>query len=303
MLRRPLTGTCVLALCCGILCGTTIAQSSAEQVSENQLPENPQPANPQSAQAPQPTPAPPSAPTLQPRPPQTPQEKEAARIAALGTVNGVTYDQPSHKDQAIDYVRDSYGWPAFARTTARTLYSEARGKPTGWGQDFPGFMQRFGSNVAVTAINGNVRFAMETIFGEDMKYIPCHGCSAKRKIMNTLLAEVSARHYEDGRRFFTLTPVISDFSGPIIANTFWYPNHNPIDGVIGTRTVFATRIGQRLFTEFVWERRHHDRKIQDNERLIKPGKPQPAAPPAPLPVPPPAQPDPPPAQPAPSAKP
>jgi len=190
-------------------------------------------------------------------------------------VNGVTYDQPSHKDQFFDYLRDSYGWPAFARTTARTLYSEARGKPEGWGQDFPGFMQRFGSNVAVTAINGNVRFAMETIFQEDMRYIPCHGCSAKRKIINTVLAEFTARHDVDGHRFFTLTPVISDFSGPIIANAFWYPNHDPFAGVVGTRTVFATRIGQRLFTEFVWERRHKDKRIEDSESLRKPGKPQP----------------------------
>jgi hypothetical protein len=272
MQRKRLNLVGLLALFGGMLCGAAGAQSSEAQISESALPDSPQPASPQAAPAAQPTP---NSTSLQPRVPQTPEEVETARIAALGSVNGRPYDQPSHKDQFYDYLRDSYGWPAFARTTARTLYSEARGKPSGWGQDFPGFMQRFGSNVAVTAINGNVRFAMETVFQEDMKYIPCHGCSVKRKIMNTLLAEVTARHDVDGHRFFTLTPVISDFSGPIIANAFWYPNHNPIDGVIGTRTVFATRVGQRLFTEFVWERRHKDRKIEDNESLRQPGKPQP----------------------------
>jgi len=265
----------LFALFAALPCCPGFAQSSAPPGSESPLPESPQPAAPQAAPTPQPAPGSPASTTLQQRPPQTPEEKEAARIAALGTVNGVTYDQPSHKDQFFDYLRDSYGWPAFARTTARTLYSEARGKPEGWGQDFPGFMQRFGSNVAVTAINGNVRFAMETIFQEDMRYIPCHGCSAKRKIINTVLAEFTARHDVDGHRFFTLTPVISDFSGPIIANAFWYPNHDPFAGVVGTRTVFATRIGQRLFTEFVWERRHKDKRIEDSESLRKPGKPQP----------------------------
>jgi hypothetical protein len=270
---RLVSRTWLLAACCGVLLGRAHGQTP------DSLPAEPTPQN-QPASAPQVTGTSQTAPQLQPRSPQTPAEKEAARIAALPAVNGRLYDQPSHKDQFFDYLRDSYGWPAFARTTARTLYSEARGKPEGWGQDFPGFMQRFGSNVAVTAINGNVRFGMETLFSEDMRYIPCHGCSKKRKIMNTLLAEVTARHDVDGHRFFTLTPVLSDFSGPIIANAFWYPNHNPIDGVIGTRTVFATRIGQRLFTEFVWERRHHDRKIEDTESLRKPGpqQPPPAAP-------------------------
>jgi hypothetical protein len=204
-------------------------------------------------------------PALLQKRPVTPEEKEAARIAALGHINGRPYQRPTHKDQFRDYLRDSYGLPAFARSTVRTLYSEATDKPSGWGQDFPGFAQRFGSNVAITAIDGNVRFGMETIFREDMKYIPCHGCSVKRKIVNTVLAEFTARHDVDGRRFFTLTPVVSDFSGPIIANAFWYPDHDPFGGVVATRTVFATRIGGHLFTEFILERRHKDPKLEDHE--------------------------------------
>jgi len=122
-----------------------------------------------------------------------------------------------------------------------------------------------GSNAAITAINGNVRFGMETLFKEDMKYIPCHGCSVKRKIGNALLAEITARHDVNGHRFFTLTPVVSDFSGPIIANATWYPNHDPIGGVVASRTVFATRVGAHLFTEFVLERRHHDPRLEDHQ--------------------------------------
>jgi hypothetical protein len=286
MNRRALTQTCVLAVYCTAWSGLALGGYGFAQAPSPQAQDQAQPPTATLPQAPsaQPQPAAPTQPTLQPRPPQTPEEKEAARIAALGSVNGRPYDQPSHKDQFYDYLRDSYGWPALARTTARALYSEARGKPEAWGQDFyPGFMQRMGSNAAITAINGNVRFGMETLFNEDMKYIPCHGCSKKRKIMNALLSEVTARHDVDGHRFFTLTPVLSDFSGPIIANAFWYPNHDPIDGVIGARTVAATRVGQHLFTEFVWERRHKDKKIEDTDSLRKPGpqpNTQPNAPPA-----------------------
>ena len=94
--------------------------------------------------------------------------------------------------------------------------------------------------------------------------IPCHGCRAKKKIENALLAEVTARHDSDGHRFFTLTPTIADFSGPIIAHTFWFPQPSgPIDGVIAARLVFATRIGGHLFREFVLERRHNYPKLED----------------------------------------
>jgi hypothetical protein len=263
-LQHRLRIAALVALCWSLACAAAIAQTTnaAQPPAASSTQTSPNAENPTSS-----LPDSPGA-TLRTRTPE-----ENAGITAFNQVNGRPYQQPTHRAQFHDYLRDSYGLPAFARTTARTLYSQARGHPSGWGQDLPGFGQRFGSNAAVTAINGNVRFAMETVFREDMRYIPCHGCSIKRKIVNTLLAEITARHDSDGRRFFTLTPTISDFSGPIIANAFWYPNHDPFGGVVGTRTVFATRVGQHLFTEFVWERRHHDPKIEDNQSLRVPAKP------------------------------
>lgn len=207
-----------------------------------------------------------------------PPPAQLSTAVTITSINGRPYRRPTARDQFRDYLRDSYGVPAFARTTIRAVYEEARGKPEGWGQDFPGFAQRFASNVAITAIDGNVRYGMETVFHEDMRYIPCHGCSAKRKIVNSLLAEITARHDSDGRRFFTLTPAIADFSGPIVANATWYPSHDPFGGVVATRTIAATRVGQHLFQEFVWERRHKDRIIEDTEPLRRSGSPPPLAP-------------------------
>jgi len=176
-------------------------------------------------------------------------------------INGRPYVRPTQHQLLMDYLRDSYGGPAMARSIVRTLYNQAEDQPAGWGQDGAGFAQRFGSNVGITAIDGNVRYGMEEIFHEDLRYIPCHGCNFKHKIANALLAEITARHDRDGHRFFTLTPTIADFSGPILARQFWYPpgsNNALVAGVIATRTVFATRIGGHLFQEFVLEKRHHD---------------------------------------------
>lgn len=196
-------------------------------------------------------------PGLLQRPPRDPNQIVAPRPVMI---NGRPYVRPTQHELLVDYLNDSYGLPALARTTVRSLYNEGLDQPSGWGTDAAGFGQRFGSNAAITAINGNVRYGMEEVFHEDLRYIPCHGCSFRHKIENVLLAEVTARHDRDGHRFFTLTPTIADFSGPIVAHTLWYPNgFNPFGGVVATRTVFATRVGAHLFREFVLERRHNDK--------------------------------------------
>lgn len=178
-------------------------------------------------------------------------------------INGRPYLRPTPREQFHDYLRDTYGWPALARTTARAALDEARGKPEQWREDWEGFNQRFGSAGATTVIDGNIRYGLEMLLREDMRYLPCHLCSARHKLENALLAEVTARHHADGRRFFTPTPTITDMAGPIVANSFWIPGHSAIDGFTSSRLTFATRIGGHLFTEFVLEHRHHDPEMAD----------------------------------------
>ncbi len=61
----------------------------------------------------------------------------------------------------------------------------------------------------------------------------------------------------------SLTPTIADFSGPIIAHSLWFPGGaDPGAGAVSARLVFATRIGQHLFQEFVLERRHKDQPYE-----------------------------------------
>jgi len=211
--------------------------------------------------------------------PEAPTAAPAPKAKSIAIINGRPYVRPTPKDQFVDYVRDTYWWPGMARSGARALYGQIRAKPTGWGQDWPGFGQRYGSAELVTVINGNVRYGMEMLFKEDMRYIPCHGCGIGRKIGNAFLAEVTARHDSDGHRFFTVTPIVADFAGPIISNSYWYPpGHGPLDGLVATRLVVATRVGGHLFREFVMERRHKDPPIDDFSPAQRPSQPPPLKP-------------------------
>ena len=201
----------------------------------------------------------PSAVGAEPQPIQTPKEREAERIKHLAVVNYRPYDQPSHKDQFFDYLNDSYGLPAMGRSVARAGISQYTAKPnSAWGTDFSGYMDRFASAYGANGISGNVRYGMETVFGEDLRYIPCHGCNWRHKVENALLAEVTARHDTNGHRFFTFTPEIATVSGPILANVLWTPGGSASAGLRSSRYYLAVSVGAHLFTEFVVERRHHD---------------------------------------------
>lgn len=209
----------------------------------------------------------PAPPRLPPDPAQAAmldEATDAVRLNKLARINGVPYDQPSGADTLHDYVRDTYGIPAVIRTVIRAIYAEGLDKPAQWSEGFGGFSKRIGSAAGITIINGNVRYGMELAFHEDLRYLPCYGCSKKARLENALLAEITARHAENGHRFFTLTPTVADFSGPVLAHSLWYPGGpDPLQGLVSARLVFATRIGGHLFEEFVWSRVHPGLKPQN----------------------------------------
>jgi hypothetical protein len=224
-----------------------VVAPAAETGAGTQTPDAPQPAG---------------AKTLQARPALAPAQQRAAQNQApVYLINGAPYVRPTTHDLFVDYANDTYLLNGFVRSTVRALYTQARDEPDEWGTDIAGYGQRYASSEGITVINGNVRLGMELLFHEDLRYYPCRGCSIKRKIGNALLAEFTARHDSDGHRFFTLTPVISDFSGPIIAHSVWYPNYDPFGGVVATRTVFATRVGLHLFQEFRPHRHHRHLEV------------------------------------------
>jgi hypothetical protein len=174
--------------------------------------------------------------------------------AQSAEVNGHPYFQPTEQQQIRAYIHETYGVRGVVKTTVRATIGQIRDKPVGWGQDFPGFAQRFGSEAGITAIDGTTRLGLETVFHEDTRYIRCHGCSAGAKIENAFLAEVSARHGADGHRLVSLTPVVSSLSGSLIAQAAWYPPGNTRgDAFVHGGTIIAVGFAFHLLDEFVFD--------------------------------------------------
>ena len=139
------------------------------------------------------------------------------------TVNGRYYRRPTRHEDLLAYRRELIGPRPFISAAIRSAIEQSRPRPIGWGQDFPGYLQRYGSAYSEFAIDSSVRYGLASISHEDVRYLICHECSTGAKVKNAVLAEFTARHGEDGRRTFSPTPIVAGMSGPLIAYSAWYP--------------------------------------------------------------------------------
>jgi hypothetical protein len=138
-------------------------------------------------------------------------------------VNGRIYHKPTRREDMRAYEHEMFGTRAFLGAGIRAGFEQIKPVPIGWGQDFPGYIQRYGSAFGEFDIDSSVRYALAGVLHEDVRYLICHKCSGGAKVKNAVLSEFTARHGEDGNRTFSLTPLAAEFSGPLVAYAAWYP--------------------------------------------------------------------------------
>ena len=160
-------------------------------------------------------------------------------------VNGRPYRKPTAKEDLRAYRGDLFGARPLIHAAVRSGIEQIRTVPVGWGQDFPGYMQRYGSAYGEAAIDNSVRYGLGSLLHEDVRYLVCHDCTFGDKLANAALYEVTARHGADGHRTFSMTPIVASFSGPEVAYAAWYPpGYTPEMAAkhaflgIGTRVLF-----------------------------------------------------------------
>jgi len=144
--------------------------------------------------------------------------------ATRAMVNGRPYFQPTNHQQLKAYEHDLVLGPRpYIHAAIRATIEQVKTIPVGWGQDFPGFLQRYGSAFGEAGIDTSVRYGLAHVLHEDVRYLICHKCSVGEKFANAALYEVTARHGADGHRTFSMTPIVASFSGPMVAYAAWYP--------------------------------------------------------------------------------
>lgn len=190
-----------------------------------------------------------------PAPAALPDAPSAVMYDKLPMVNGRPYRKPTARQDLLAYRQELIGPRAFLSAGIRSGIEQARGVPTGWGKDFAGYAQRYGSAYAEETIDSSVRFAIAGALHEDVRYLVCHECTAGQKVRNAFLAEVTARHGADGHRAFSVTPIVAGVSGPLVAYSAWYPaGYGTSDALRHATFGLGTRILFHVVREFLADR-------------------------------------------------
>ena len=190
-----------------------------------------------------------------PDPDPAPQFSTPSSASAAPMVNGRLYRKPSRHEDFIAYRREMIGPRPFISAAIRSAIEQARTVPTGWGQDFPGYMQRYGSAYGEAAIDSSVRYGIAAALHQDTRYLICHECSVGAKISNAILSEFTARQGEDGHRVFSPAPIVANFSGPLVAYNAWYPpGYTTEQALKHSAFGFSTRILFKIVREFLDDR-------------------------------------------------
>jgi len=178
-----------------------------------------------------------------------------APSATFPIVNGRPYRQPTRQQNWKSYQHEVIGPRAFIGAGFRSGIEQLRTVPIGWGQDWPGYTQRYGSAYAEGVIDSSVRFSLAAALHEDTRYLICHKCSFGKKLENAALADVTNRHGVDGQREFSVVPIVADFSGPLIAYTAWYPpGYGPGDAAGHAAFGLAAHIVGHMVRELLFDR-------------------------------------------------
>jgi len=178
-----------------------------------------------------------------------------APSATLTIVNGRPYRHPTRKQDLKAYQHEVIGPRAFIGAGFRSGIEQIRTVPTGWGQDFPGYMQRYGSAYGEITIDSSVRFALAGVLHEDTRYLICHKCSLSAKFKNAALAEVTDRRGDDGHRVFSVVPIVADFSGPLVAYAAWYPpGYGPEDAAKHSALGLVIHFAGHMVRETLFDR-------------------------------------------------
>lgn len=182
--------------------------------------------------------------------PQQP-EPPPAKSASSGPAN---YLKPTAAENFRAYRREMIGPRPFIHAAIRSGIEQGRDVPTGWGQDFAGYAQRYGSAYGEAAIDTTVRYGLGAALHEDVRYLRCNDCDFGGKLKNAVLAEFTARHGADGHRIFSPTPIVASFSGPSVAYAAWYPP-GYTESMAAKHALFGvgTRIAFHLLREYIGE--------------------------------------------------
>jgi hypothetical protein len=148
----------------------------------------------------------------------------AMRAETANALPEAPYSRPTHKAVVANYAFDAFGPFAFVSSGGTAGYGQWTNSPPEWRQGAEGYGRRFGSDFGMAATATTTRYALSEALREDALYYRCECSGLFRRLRHAMLSTVTARHGQDGWRFFSMPAVVSPYVGSSVAVYGWYPD-------------------------------------------------------------------------------
>jgi hypothetical protein len=135
----------------------------------------------------------------------------------------VMYSPPTQSQRLRDYLRHTYSIGSVIEAGTRGGIDQALDRPSEWPQGGQGYADRFGSAIGQIAVRDTTKYVLGAVFREDLRIVPCAGCSFRDKLGAALKDTFTARKGEDGHTAFSVARIVGPFSGAAVAKNTWYP--------------------------------------------------------------------------------
>lgn len=202
----------VLAPVLILLCTTPLRTAHAQDspISQNPSPQNPILENP----------SPPN--SVVPSPPSL--DPGAAVHPIVPEQPAWRYTPPTETMKMDNYLFDAYGpypltWELFVAG-----YDQWRRDPPDWREGVPGYAQRYGSDLAISATGVTARYLTAEALHEDTLYYRCACKKFLPRLSHAIVSTLIARRGSDGRKVFSIPALIDPYAGAFTAVYGWYPS-------------------------------------------------------------------------------
>jgi hypothetical protein len=163
---------------------------------------------------------------------------------------------PTPKPVATDhqmlhkYVWSTLGTDGAISATMGAGLDQWKASPPEWSLDSNGFMRRWVSNYAESAIGDGAKYAVAHFFNHDPSFYPCECTSFGRRLHHAVDSPFMARK-PDGTRVPSAASVAGFLAGHVVSAATWYPA--PLgtrDGLRHAGMSLITKIAVDVFKEF-----------------------------------------------------
>lgn len=164
------------------------------------------------------------------------------------------YVRPNRDERLKQYVNNTIGPLALARTATSAGVATWRNSPDEWGKDWEGFGRRFASGLGRGAIKNTTVYALDETLKLDSRFYRSKKKDFGGRLGDALLSTVTARR-PDGTRTVGVPRLAGTYAASVIASETWFPKrYDYKDGLRSGTISLGINAGFNVIKEFFWKK-------------------------------------------------